>query len=42
MQRARPGTLSLVIAIWTTLISVVLGTAASIGIARSKSKWGPR
>src|SRR5471030_16019 len=37
MQRAAWN--SLVIAIWTTLISVVLGTAASIGIARSKSKW---
>jgi putative spermidine/putrescine transport system permease protein len=37
MQRAAWN--SLVIAIWTTLISVVLGTATSIGIARSKSKW---
>jgi putative spermidine/putrescine transport system permease protein len=37
MQRAAWN--SLVIAIWTTLISVVLGTAASIGIARSRSKW---
>jgi putative spermidine/putrescine transport system permease protein len=37
MQRAAWN--SLVIAIWTTLISVVLGTAASIGIARSKSGW---
>jgi putative spermidine/putrescine transport system permease protein len=37
MQRAAWN--SLVIAIWTTLISVVLGTAASIAIARSKSKW---
>jgi putative spermidine/putrescine transport system permease protein len=37
MQRAAWN--SLVIAFWTTLISVVLGTAASIGIARSKSKW---
>jgi putative spermidine/putrescine transport system permease protein len=37
MQRAAWN--SLVIAIWTTLISVVLGTAASIGIARSKSRW---
>src|SRR5476651_566500 len=37
MQRAAWN--SLVIAFWTTLIAVVLGTAASIGIARSKSKW---
>jgi putative spermidine/putrescine transport system permease protein len=37
MQRAAWN--SLVIAVWTTLISVVLGTAASIGIARAKSKW---
>jgi putative spermidine/putrescine transport system permease protein len=37
MQRAAWN--SLVIAIWTTVISVVLGTAASIGIAGSKSKW---
>jgi putative spermidine/putrescine transport system permease protein len=37
MQRAAWN--SLVIAFWTTLISVVLGTAASIGIARSTSKW---
>jgi len=38
-QMLRAARNSLVIAIWTTLISVVLGTAASIGIARSKSKW---
>jgi putative spermidine/putrescine transport system permease protein len=37
MQRAAWN--SLVIAVWATLISVVLGTAASIGIARAKSKW---
>src|SRR5437868_4674886 len=37
MQRAAWN--SLVIAVWTTLISVVLGTAASIAIARSRSKW---
>jgi putative spermidine/putrescine transport system permease protein len=37
MQRAAWN--SLVIAFWTTLICVVLGTAASIGLARSKSKW---
>jgi putative spermidine/putrescine transport system permease protein len=37
MQRAAWN--SLVIAIWTTVLSVALGTAASIGIARSKSKW---
>jgi putative spermidine/putrescine transport system permease protein len=37
MQRAAWN--SLVIAFWTTLIAVVLGTAASIGLARSKSKW---
>jgi putative spermidine/putrescine transport system permease protein len=38
-QMRRAAWNSLVIAIWTTVISVVLGTAASIGIARSKSKW---
>jgi putative spermidine/putrescine transport system permease protein len=37
MQRAASN--SLVIAFWTTLISVVLGTAASIAIARSRAKW---
>ena len=37
MQRAAWN--SLVVAIWTTLISGVLGTAASIGIARTKSRW---
>lgn len=37
MQRAAWN--SLIIAFWTTLICVVLGTAASIGLARSKSKW---
>jgi len=37
MQRAAWN--SLVIAFWTTLISVVLGTAASLAIARSQSKW---
>src|SRR5436190_12303501 len=37
MQRAAWN--SLVIAVWTTVISVVLGTAASIAIARSNSKW---
>jgi putative spermidine/putrescine transport system permease protein len=36
MQRAAWN--SLVIAFWTTLISVVLGTAASLAIARSQSK----
>jgi putative spermidine/putrescine transport system permease protein len=36
MQRAAWN--SLVIAFWTTLISVVLGTAASIAIARGRSK----
>ena len=36
MQRAAWN--SLVIAFWTTLISVVLGTAASLAIARSRSK----
>jgi putative spermidine/putrescine transport system permease protein len=30
---------SLVIAFWTTLISIVLGTAASLAVARSRSKW---
>jgi putative spermidine/putrescine transport system permease protein len=37
MQRAAWN--SLVIAVWTTLISVVLGTAASLAIARSRAKW---
>jgi putative spermidine/putrescine transport system permease protein len=37
MQRAAWN--SLVIAVWTTVISVVLGTAASLAIARSRSKW---
>jgi putative spermidine/putrescine transport system permease protein len=37
MQRAAWN--SLVIAFWTTVISVVLGTAASLAIARSKSPW---
>jgi len=37
MQRAAWN--SLVIAFWTTLISVILGTAASIAIARSHSRW---
>jgi len=30
---------SLVVALWTTVISVVLGTAAALGIARSRSAW---
>jgi len=30
---------SVVVAFWTTLLSVMLGTAASIGIARSRSGW---
>jgi putative spermidine/putrescine transport system permease protein len=37
MQRAAWN--SLVIAFWTTLISVGLGAAASIAIARSRAKW---
>jgi len=37
MQRAAWN--SLVIAFWTTLIAVVLGTAASLAIARSRTKW---
>jgi putative spermidine/putrescine transport system permease protein len=37
MQRAAWN--SLIIACWTTVISTVLGTAASIAIARSQSKW---
>lgn len=37
MQRAAWN--SLIIAFWTTIISVVLGTAASIAIARSRSAW---
>ena len=38
-QMRRAAWNSLVIAVWTTLISVVLGTAASIAIARSRAKW---
>lgn len=30
---------SLVVALWTTSISVVLGTAAAVGIARSTRRW---
>jgi putative spermidine/putrescine transport system permease protein len=37
MQRAAWN--SLIIAFWTTVISVVLGTAASLAIARSRAKW---
>jgi putative spermidine/putrescine transport system permease protein len=37
MQRAAWN--SLQVALWTTLISVVLGTAASLAIARSKARW---
>ena len=37
MQRAAWN--SLVIAFWTTLISVVLGTGASLAIAKSRAKW---
>jgi putative spermidine/putrescine transport system permease protein len=38
-QMQRAAWHSLVVAFWTTLISVVLGTAASIAIARSRTKW---
>src|SRR5450432_2907089 len=38
-QMQRAAWHSIVVAFWTTLISVVLGTAASIAIARSRSKW---
>ena len=37
MQRAAWN--SLIIAFWTTVISVALGTAASIAIARSRTQW---
>lgn len=37
MQRAAWN--SLVVALWTTSISVVLGTAAAVGIARSTRRW---
>jgi putative spermidine/putrescine transport system permease protein len=37
MQRAAWN--SLIIACWTTVIAVVLGTGASLAIARSRSKW---
>jgi putative spermidine/putrescine transport system permease protein len=38
-QMQRAAWASLVVAFWTTIISVVLGTAASLGIARSRSAW---
>ena len=38
-QMQRAAWASLVVAFWTTIIAVVLGTAASIAIARSTSKW---
>ena len=38
-QMQRAAWASLTVAFWTTLISVVLGTAASLAIARSTSKW---
>src|ERR1043165_5957968 len=37
-QMQRAAWTSLVVAFWTTVISVVLGTAASLAIARSSSK----
>lgn len=37
MQRAAWN--SLVVAAWTTLICVVLGTAAALAVARSRTKW---
>ena len=37
MQRAAWN--SLVVAVWTTLICVALGTAAALAIARSRSRW---
>jgi putative spermidine/putrescine transport system permease protein len=37
MQRAAWN--SLIIAFWTTIICVILGTAASIAISRSRSRW---
>ena len=37
MQRAAWN--SLIVAFWTTAISVVLGTAAALGIARSRAAW---
>src|SRR3954466_12561780 len=38
-QMQRAAWASLIVAFWTTTISVVLGTAASLAIARSESKW---
>src|ERR1041384_4486250 len=38
-QMQRAAWASLVVAFWTTVIAVVLGTAASLAIARSRSKW---
>lgn len=37
MQRAAWN--SLIVAVWTTLICMLLGTAASLAISRSQSKW---
>src|SRR5438552_13284545 len=38
-QMQRAAWASLVVALWTTVIAVVLGTAASLAIAHSRSKW---
>lgn len=38
-QMQRAAWASVIVAFWTTVISVVLGTAASLAIARSSSKW---
>ena len=38
-QMQRAAWASLIVAFWTTVISVVLGTAASLAIARSASTW---
>jgi putative spermidine/putrescine transport system permease protein len=38
-QMQRAAWASLVVAFWTTILSVLLGTAASLAIARSRSVW---
>jgi putative spermidine/putrescine transport system permease protein len=39
-QMQRAAWTSLVVAAWTTLIAAVLGTAAALGVARTRGAWG--
>jgi putative spermidine/putrescine transport system permease protein len=39
-QMQRAAWTSLVVATWTTLIAAVLGTAAALGVARTRGAWG--